>query len=115
MKNRILALTFIVAVVVISCTKDKTALPACPATISYQADILPVIQTSCSTSGCHDASAAGGYDLSTYAGVSSNTTNILAAIRQETGVTAMPLGAPKLADSIIDKFNCWVEQGALDN
>jgi hypothetical protein len=27
----------------------------------------------------------------------------------------MPQGAPKLADSLIQKVNCWINQGAKNN
>jgi len=39
----------------ISCTKDKVtyiAPPNCPDTISFNSDILPLIQNNCT--GCHD-------------------------------------------------------------
>ena len=98
-----------------SCTKDKAPLPGCPQEISFSNDVLPLIQQNCSTSGCHDASASGGYVLTNYSQISTNAEMILSAIDHETGVTGMPLGSPKLSDSLINNFRCWVRQGAYDN
>lgn len=98
-----------------SCNKDKTSIPVpedprqCPDTISFSGIIEPMIQQNCSTSGCHDAtSAASGYDLEGYGNISTNANAILSVIRHESGVVAMPYAQPKLNDSIIDQFDCWM-------
>lgn len=108
-----------VITVAIACKKDQVPPAielACTDDVSYSADILPLINLNCSTSGCHDANtAASGYDLSTYASISANASEILAVLNHESGVTAMPFGQPKLADTIIDKFACWKANGALEN
>lgn len=107
------------ALLIYACNKDKT--PAtieltedCPEVISFSAKVEPIIQTNCSTSGCHDATASGGYNLEGYANISSNSPIILSAIKHETS-TPMPVGAPKLADSLIQQFSCWISQGTLNN
>lgn len=116
----IVAFTFIVAVgtSTTSCKKDKTQIVVndCPDTISYSAKIAPLINQSCATTGCHAAgSAAGGYNLDGHANVSANAAIILNVIKHESGVTPMPAGAPKLADSLIQQVQCWINQGQLDN
>ena len=114
------ALTLLGTVAIISsCDKDKTQPPVpvvCPDPISFSATIEPMIQANCSTSGCHDAiSAAQGYNLEGHVNISANAQAILDVINHEIGVTAMPYFQPKLSDTIIQQFDCWVFQGALDN
>ncbi len=102
-----------------SCNKDKvpSAVPSdCPDTIFYSATIEPMIQQNCATSGCHNASsAAGGYNLVGHGNVSANANEILNVIRHEGSGTPMPLGQPKLNDTIIQQFKCWIDQGKLNN
>ena len=100
-----------------SCTKDKTSLSAasCPDTISYSNQIKPMIDLNCSTSGCHDATNSGGYNLTTYSNIAANANTILSVIKQEPGYSPMPLGGAQLADSLIQQFECWVIQGKLEN
>lgn len=106
------------SVVVSSCTKDKvppTVVDAtCTDTISFSADILPIMQNNCTS--CHDSNnASGGYDLSNHAGVTQNTAKVLGSMMQDGSASSMPQGAPKLADSLIQKVNCWINQGAKNN
>lgn len=102
-----------------SCTKDQVNvgnLPAdCQDTVLFSEQIAPMIEVNCSTSGCHDASAAGGYIFLDYNDVSANATVILNVIKHESGYIPMPSGAPQLPDSIIQQFGCWVIQGKQNN
>lgn len=102
-----------------SCSKEKVPLPpldtTCADSIRFQSFVLPLMQTNCSTSGCHDAFASGGYTLETHSQISSNSAIILKAIRHESGTVSMPQDLPKLADSLATKFNCWILQGKLNN
>jgi len=110
-----------------SCLKHKTIKPVevvindttgfpCGDTVSFSNAIMSQILTpSCNTAGCHNSSSAGGYDLTTYNTVNINADIILNAIQQNNGLTPMPLGASKLNDSLITKFNCWLQQGKLNN
>lgn len=103
-----------------SCTKEKVpnAVPVseCTDTIHFQATILPLIITNCSTSGCHDASnGAGGYTLEDHTSISMNADIILTSIRHEGSIQPMPQGLPKLSDADISHFSCWMQQGMLNN
>jgi hypothetical protein len=111
------------SIVVFSCKKKTTTATtttttttaACSGTISYSATIAPMMSQNCSTSGCHNSSNAGGYNLTTYSSVSSNAMIILKSMRHESGVNAMPQGASQIATSTLDKFDCWIQQGKLNN
>ena len=103
-----------------SCKKDMTMAPDpgleyCHDTISFVGTVEPIIQLNCSTTGCHDGTAGGGFYLLGYANISSNVSIILDVINHNGGFTAMPLGGNKLADSTIQQITCWNLQGAQDN
>lgn len=103
-----------------SCSKDNVTdyidVQNCQDTVFYSTQIEPMILNNCATSGCHDATTAeSGYNLTTHAAVSENSAIILSAIRHDAGTAAMPDGADKLADSLIQQFSCWIYQGKKDN
>ncbi len=109
---------FLVDVTFSACTKDKVQ-PApidttCADTISFANDILPIMENYCTS--CHNVdNVSGGYDLSNYAGVTVNTGKVLGSVLHDGSASAMPQGADKIADSLIQKINCWINQGANNN
>lgn len=113
-------LFLIVFILSISCRKDKVEEikpddQECLEERSFSDDVLPVLNNNCSTSGCHNTnSQAGGYILETHQQIDQHAVIILASIKHE-GNSPMPQGAPKLADSLIKTFECWVNQGKLNN
>ncbi len=115
------AALFLALTTISSCDKDKTEIEVvvpedCPDTISFSGIVEPMIQANCSTSGCHDAgSASSGYNLEGHGNISANANDILNVINHEPGVVAMPYFQPKLSDSIIEQFDCWIAQGTLNN
>lgn len=106
---------FVFGVLILSCRKDKALDVDCFEEISFSEQIQPLFETNCTVSGCHDATAEGGYDFTTHASISENADRILSTINHESGVAQMPLGEPKLADSLIVQFICWKNNGKLDN
>lgn len=122
MKTQLISIGAVLLGIVLltSCTKDNvteynTLSTDCQDTISFAAKIQPLVQQNCATSGCHDATASAGYEFSSHAQISANASIMLSTMRWEQGVTAMPQGAPQLADSLIQQFSCWIQQGKLDN
>ena len=120
----IFTLFFAVSVVLIStklssCAKEKVPIPIlntqCTDTVSFQTTILPLIETNCSTSGCHDVSGAGGYVLTDHTQISNHASRIISTIRYESGFSPMPQGEAKLSDASVTQFNCWILQGKLNN
>lgn len=87
--------------------------------ITYTGYVKSVMDASCATSGCHDASSkADGVDLSSYAGTKNTATTLksgssllLGVINHQSGFTAMPQGAAKLSDCTINKITAWVNAG----
>jgi hypothetical protein len=118
-----LLLLFSIGFVFTSCLKDKTVEPTppptgpCADTVSFNDELLPqIFDISCNTSGCHDAgTGSSGYVFETYEQISSNADVILKVINHDAGFVPMPYGGEKLADSLIQKVECWIEQGKLNN
>lgn len=84
---------------------------------SYSQNILPILNTNCSYSACHDASTkAGGLDLNLYSEVfrSAQAGSLVNRIKG-IGASQMPLGAEPLSDCQIQKIENWVLEGALEN
>ncbi|HTN18687.1 MAG TPA: hypothetical protein VL092_13440 [Chitinophagaceae bacterium] len=82
--------------------------------ITWTKDIQPIVNNSCTASGCHDArSQSGGYALNTYEGVKTivDNTRFLAVIEAGT----MPKSSPKLDDCTINKIKRWINTGAEQN
>lgn len=117
--KKIFLITAITVVTIASCTKDKGDLAINPYlncdTIHFSQTVAPIISQFCSTTpGCHVPSGVGP-DYTTYAGLK---------IKLDAGVFQnrifnlrdMPQTPnPPLADSTLQKLQCWVNQGYPNN
>jgi hypothetical protein len=117
MKNSRYSISVAVLIIIISsCTKDKVGgnLPypelICSDTISFSNNILPIIQNNCT--GCHDNS--NGYTFTNHHNIADNYEAIIGSM-QGKGYQLMPQGGPALPDSIVQKIQCWVNQGLKNN
>ncbi|HRG65881.1 MAG TPA: hypothetical protein PLV12_08750 [Saprospiraceae bacterium] len=84
--------------------------------MSYQADIYPIINNNCL--GCHNSSAVqGGIDISNYELLTPyiESGSLLKSIKHESGYSAMPKDAGKMSECQIAKIDAWISQGAPDN
>lgn len=84
-------------------------------TITYTADVQPILGQYCAYAGCHDAATKSfGHDLSSYSGAVTavNSGRLLGAIRHDAGFQQMPKGLQKLGDCEISKVTAWINQGA---
>ena len=103
------------SIVLFSCTRDKVTPidEQCNTTISFSNEVMPIIQANCV--GCHNQNgASGGYDFSTYDAIAGNANALLGSVKAN-GFQLMPIGGPALPDSLIQKINCWINQGKQDN
>lgn len=81
---------------------------------TYTADIKPILDAKCASSGCHGGSApAHGLNLSTYELTKRdfNVHALICSIKQDSGCDAMPQGGSKLGDGDIKKIICWAKNG----
>jgi hypothetical protein len=108
-----IAFIALVFVSLTSCKKDKVenySNATCADTVSFNNEILPIIQDNCT--GCHNNQ--NGYSLTNHANISSNSAAIIGSMRNS-GYQLMPQGGPALHDSIIQRIECWVNQGKQNN
>jgi len=117
-----LSISLLSTIVLVACAKDSVnfdpnalTLANCTDSISFINQVKPIIEQNCSTSGCHDVSASGGYEFLTYPQISENADIIYRSMNHENGVNPMPEGAEKLSESQIKIVGCWKLQGKLNN
>jgi hypothetical protein len=110
----ILLLFFITACSKSNGTSKSFSSSDCTSTISYKTDIQPIMNSYCTS--CHQpGNAKGGYELTTYSGVTSNTNKVLASMLHNSGSEPMPDNGDQLSDDLLKKMYCWVNQGAKNN
>jgi uncharacterized membrane protein len=78
---------------------------------SFSQSVLPLITTKCATSGCHNASAAGGVVLQNYDQINAKADRIKQRVIVER--TMPPGGGPTLDQANI--ISCWITNGKLNN
>jgi len=77
---------------------------------SLDAAVMPIIETNCAISGCHD----GGNNLPDWS-LKGNVISYASIIKQRTGSGSMPPMGSSISDEEIDIIACWVDDGAEDN
>ena len=88
--------------------------------VSFQEDILPILQASCAFQGCHAGpNPPKGLNLETYAdfekgGVFNPGDSKGSVVIRRIDGGGMPPGAP-LADAQIQLFKDWIDEGAKNN
>jgi hypothetical protein len=117
MKNSIYSISIaIVMIAITSCAKDKVGdnLPypevICSDTISFSNEVLLIIQNNCT--GCHDNQ--NGYTFTNHHNIADNYAAIIGSMKGQ-GFKLMPDGGPALPDTVIQKIQCWVNQGMKNN
>jgi hypothetical protein len=80
----------------------------CEPTVSWQADILPIMTNSCAIVECHNGISR--LDWRDY----NKVKQYAASIKSKTQDKSMPFDVP-LPQHEIDLIACWVDNGALDN
>jgi hypothetical protein len=98
-----------------ACSKEKAPPPLpeiiCTSTISFSQQIAPMIEENCS--GCHGVGAGTTPVLSNYAEISESADAIINALHGTPQL--MPQDGPALADTLIQQFQCWMQQGKMNN
>ena len=89
--------------------------------VSYTTDIVPIMNSKCSYSGCHaGANAAAGIPLETYAGVKeyldADKARFISSIIWDGSASNMPKGAStKMIDCNINTIRAWINAGYPNN
>jgi hypothetical protein len=88
------------------------------AVAKFSSDVLPIMNASCNSGGCHNtASAGGGVILDTYNGVKTQAANgrLMGSMNQTGSYSAMPKGAGKLNSCTLTKIQQWINSGTPNN
>lgn len=103
-----------------SCTYEKAELKktevvsVCDTTVSYAAEIAPLINAQCI--GCHTPGGGGAGDFSTYEGFKLKVDN--GSVNNRV-ITMKDMPTPgsgfTLTNAERQKISCWIEQGAPNN
>lgn len=94
-----------------STTPAKPPLDCGTQTMTYIADIKPILDQHCNK--CHSDRSPGGYNFKTYENTvkAAGDKEFLGSIKWEGHYDHMPAMAAKLDDSTIQKIECWVKNG----
>lgn len=117
--KKFLFMSLLVLLAFTACKEDEDPVDPpvageCDDARTYTADVKTIMDANCATSGCHDANTmANDINLSDYTNTAAEADmdRFMKAVRHESGVTPMPIGAAKLSDAIITELACWIEQG----
>jgi hypothetical protein len=115
------------SLIINSCVHQPFVLPADQQTgdptICFERDILPIFQSNCAKSGCHNAaSAEEGYVLDNYAHIvrkgilpgNPAASKIYESVTTAKGENFMPRDAPALTAVQLDLLKRWILGGAID-
>jgi hypothetical protein len=92
------------------CSSSKKAAAAMPAAVTFQANVMPVIQSSCAP--CHIEGKGNKKPLDNFASASSVADDMIVRIQKNPGERGfMPMKHEKLSDSAILVFVNWKKDG----
>jgi hypothetical protein len=100
----------------VSCTSDPSDIGSLRE-VCFDAEVLPIFQTGCAVSGCHDATAADGYRLDSYASIMKGIQPFDAFASTiyrpiiSTGEDRMPPEVPLTLEERM-LIRVWIDQGA---
>ncbi|MBE0650942.1 MAG: hypothetical protein IH595_08865 [Bacteroidales bacterium] len=86
-------------------------------TVTFKGSVTPILQQYCYNCHSGTASSGGGIDLSNYSTLATFAGNgsLMASIRHDPGVVAMPKGLPKLSSCDIATIGIWVRDTTFTN
>jgi cytochrome c5 len=78
---------------------------------TFIADIKPVMDQYCVR--CHNTNMKAGYNFQdeAYVKKAASSGDLLGTIKHERGHPAMPAGGEQLDQSVINKIECWINNG----
>ncbi len=100
-----------------SCTRDRVQEASCdPAEIpSYEVELLPLITTNCSYSGCHSTGFASG-DYTSFEELEKHLDdNFLSRITSGDMPPVYADGPKEMSEADILLFQCWAQAGYPEN
>jgi len=91
--------------------------PCDTASVTYVADIVPILQQHCALADCHVSGGDGTGDFSTYAGLLPQVQNgnLLQAVQHLPGAIPMPPSGDLIPTCDMAFIVAWVNSGAEEN
>lgn len=90
---------------------EKPKLDCTGKAYAFNADIKPIMYQYCVS--CHNTNFKAGYNFQQESSVkkAAQSGHLLGTIKHEHGFSNMPAMSAKLDQSIIDKIECWINNG----
>ena len=115
-KNHLLGSVLLAMIIVVSCSKDDDPAPnnsgdgpdCTTFDVTYSKDIKGIIDGNCALPACHGGETSLP-DFRTYDGIFASRNGAQSRVVSK---TMPPAGRTPLSQGDIDKFNCWVKNGA---
>ncbi len=106
-----------------SVTPPPTTNPCSPDSVYFVNEIMPIISSNCTMSGCHDnITRAEGVDLTTYNNIkryvspgNASNSKLYKVIIKTNGDRMPPPPMPAMSQAQKDKIAKWINQGAKNN
>jgi hypothetical protein len=119
MKIKLLACAFLFCAIVIQSCVDhdlpETEIDPCSAEVSFDAEVKPIVNTSCAISGCHDGSLGPDRNWTLFNAFQAKSSNVKDRITRPPGTPGHMPAVGSLTSDQIQTIVCWVDQGAQDN
>jgi len=126
--KKIVIVFVVVMFMLVACKSSKNAASDnnkksanCNAGLSLEKDIKPILTLNCNTLygdggyGCHNGGKSPGFSFGQQfeSSIKKAATNgkLLGSIKHIKGFSKMPQGGNKLDQEIIDKIECWINNG----
>lgn len=114
--KKILSFTLF-SLILVSCSNDSTddLTTPLPTIVTYNSNVKSIMDTSCATSGCHNATSnSANLILENYTQVKNAFLNRNALSRMENTTASMPPSG-NLPNTTIQILKDWRDQGYLEN
>lgn len=96
-------------------TFPETEIDECGGTVSFAADIKPIVDASCAITGCHNGDNGANKNWTVFSNFQSKSASVKDRVTRPSGVAGhMPL-VGSITESQIQSIVCWVDQGAKNN
>lgn len=109
-------ISFIITTILwLSCANDSfiQEVLECNQVVTYET-LLPVIETNCSYSGCHDGITQPDYNA--YDGIQPDFGEMMSRVIDRKDMPPSYAEGPKeMTPEELNMFNCWIEQGFPEN
>lgn len=117
--KKIIITSTIIASILVACKSTKQPTTTAPAVtldcsnkaLTYSTDIKPIMEANCTK--CHNTNEKAGYNFLKIEFVKKAVADghLLGTIKHQKGFDKMPAYAAKLDQAIIDKIECWINNG----